>query len=294
MRFLRAAVRVRRWKRREKIARILTRAREGTPFAASLAFNLLLIVVLAAGYTNFVARGVVGAGLGDRVVTVRFFDQQARPERADPDDLPEEELPKPDEGEIGQETLPEGVAIAEGTQDQDPDARGDEPPDAERGAQTSSAQLGAAVPSIALPEVDAGEGRPDGVVGVDCYRIFDGQREKALECAGRDILSGWRAEVANLGEDWDRFAAELGTGRRRSIRYGPLRGTIDPAQYGLPTGLEVSPEMQRRYEQALAARRAQSLEEFTENSRKTEAEIEAERERDQDASTYSPVSPSGG
>jgi hypothetical protein len=292
VRFLRAAVRLRRWRRREKIARILGRARKGGPFAASLAFNLALIFVLAAGYTSFVARGVVGAGLGERVITVRFFEQEARPEAADPEVLPEKDVPEPEEAELGDESLPEGVAVAEGLAEQTAD-EGAEAPEAEIGTEITSSQLGVAVPSIALPDIDAGEGRPDGVVGVDCYRIFAGQRERALECAGRDILSGWRAELANLGEDWERFGEELGTGRRRSIRYGPLTGTIDPSQYGLPTGMEVSPEMQRRYEEALAVRRKQSLEEFTRQSRGTEAAIEEERERDQDAATYSPVSPSG-
>ncbi|MCQ8185647.1 hypothetical protein [Parvularcula maris] len=290
MRFLRAAVRLRQWRRREKIARILARGRKGTPFLASLAFNLALIVILAAGYTSFVAKGVVGAGLGERVITVRFFEQQNRPEQATPEALPEEELPEPEEAEIGAETLPEGIAITEG--EEVGEDQGDEAPQAEEGADVTSSQLGVAVPSIALPDVDAGEGRPDGIVGVDCYRIFRGDREKALECAGREILSGWRAEIANLGEDWDRFGEELGTGRR-AIRYGPLRGTLNPADYGLPTGMEVSPTMQRRYEQALAAQKARSLEALTEQSKGTEKAIEEERRRDQDAATYSPVSPSG-
>jgi hypothetical protein len=95
-----------------------------------------------------------------------------------------------------------------------------------------------------------------------------------------------------LGEDWDRFGEELGTGRR-GIRYGPLGGTVDPSAYGLPTGMEVSPSMQRRYDQALAAQKARSLEALTEQSKGTEKAIEEQRQRDQDASTYSPTSPSG-
>lgn len=289
MRFLRAGVHLRRWKRRPKVAAALGRVRQGTPYAASGVLNLLLIAGLAAGYTSFVAKGVVNSGPGERVVTVRLFD--ALPNEPDP--VPEnlsEEVEEAEEAVIGADTIPEGNAIEEG--EDVGEQVGDAAPEEELGEQVTAAQIGVDVPSIALPEVDAGEGRPDGVVGIDCYRVFSGNREQALECAGREILSGWRAELATYGDDWSRFASELGTGRR-TIRYGPLRRVVDPQEFGYPSGLEVPKEVQEEYERAIAeVRRRQQIQEFG-RPNDVEEEIEAERERDQDAATYNPVSPSG-
>lgn len=290
MRFLRAAVWLRRWKRRPGVARSLARVRQGLPYAGSLVFNAALIIALAVGFTSFVAKGMPEAGLGERVVTVRLFDRDPF-EQSVPEVQAEEDL-ETEEAEMGaEEALPEGNAIELG--DAEGELAGDEAPEVVEGEQVTASKLGVDIPQVALPEVDAGEGQPDGIVGVDCYRIFADSRERALECAGRDILSGWRAEIATLGSDWDRFASELGTGRRE-IRYGPLRAPLDPQQFGYPSGLEVPEEVQRRYEEAVAEmRRRQVIQEFG-RSREVEEAIEAERERDQDAATYNPVSPSGG
>lgn len=288
LRFLRAAVHMRRWKRRPEVAKNLARVRRALPYAGSVALNLALILALALGYSSFVAKGVPGAGLGERVITVQFFDAP-EPEEQTPE-IQAEETEEPEEAEVGTETLPEGNDVETG--EEEGELEGDLAPEEEVGEQVTASNLGVSIPSIALPEVDAGAGRPDGVIGVDCYRVFSVDREKALECAGREILSGWRAEVANLGEDWDRFADELGTGQRQ-IRYGPLRGVADPQEYGFPSGLEVPAEVREQYEAAIAElRRQQAIQEFGRSNR-VEEELTAERERDQDASTYNPVSPSG-
>lgn len=290
MRFLRAAVLLRRWKRRPGVARSLTRIRQGFPYAASGLFNALLVFILAFGYTSFVAKGVVDAGLGERVVTVRLFDRE--PFENSVPEIQAEDVEESEDAEMGaEEALPEGNAIEVG--DEAGELAGDQAPEEVAGEQVTASKLGVDIPQVALPEVDAGEGRPDGIVGVDCYRVFADNREQALECAGRDILSGWRAEIANLGADWDRFADELGTAQRQ-IRYGPLRAPMDPQQFGYPSGLEVPEEVQRQYEQALAeVRRRQAIEEFGRSTEVEEA-LNEERDRDQDAATYNPVSPSGG
>ena len=289
VRFLRAAVRLRRWKRRPGVAAQLARVRRASPYAASGFLNAALVLALAAGYTSFVAKGIRDGGFGDRVITVEYFD--AVPTNEPEPEIKADETDEPEEAEVGAETIPEGNAIEEG--EEVGELEGDQAPEEDLGEQTTAARVGVDIPSIALPEVDAGEGRPDGIVGVDCYAVFSDDREKALECAGREILSGWRAEVASsLAEDWAGFAETLGTGRRQ-IRYGPLRAPVDPQEFGYPSGLEVPPEVLRQYEQAVAEmRRRQAIQEFGRSS-EVEQEIEAERERDEDAATFNPVSPSG-
>lgn len=288
-RFLRAAVHLRRWKRRPKIAVALARVRQGSPFAASLAFNLLVIITLAMGYSAFHAKGLQNAGIGERVVTVRLFDAPAS-ETPVPE-IQAEETEEPEEASVGAETLPEGEAVIE-TGEATGDIGGETAPEEDLGEQVTASNLGVAVPSVALPEVDAGEGRPDGIVGVDCYRVFDNNQDKALECAGRDILSGWRAELARYDDDWARFAGELGTANRQ-IRYGPLRAPLDPQTFGYPSGLEVPKEVQAEYERQVAElRRRQLVREFGRDT--TLQQEEKERiEEDMDASTYSPTSPGG-
>lgn len=288
VRFLRAAVRFRRWKRRPGVETALRRLRRGAPYAASIAFNLGLIVLLAIGYTSFVARGIVDGGPGERVVSVQLFESVPSPERKP--EVQADESEEPEEAELGAETLPEGNAAAAG--ELSGEIRGEDAPEEEKGEETTVARAGVSIPSVALPDVDPGEGRPDGIVGVDCYNVFADDREKALECAGRDILSGWRAEYADLSNEWARFADELGTARR-TIRYGPLRAPVDPAVYGYPSGLAVPPEVQKRYEAAVAElRRRQQIEEFGRTS-EVEKEKREELRRDQEAATYEPVSPGG-
>ncbi|MFC3301472.1 hypothetical protein [Parvularcula lutaonensis] len=289
MRILRAAVRLRRWKRRPGVAAQLARARRASPYALSALLNGALVLALAAGYTSFVAKGIRDGGLGDRVVSVEFFD--AIPTEEPEPEIKAEDTDEPENAEVGAETLPEGNAIEEG--EEVGELEGEQPPEEEVGEQTTAARVGVDIPSIALPEVDAGEGRPDGIVGVDCYAVFSDNREKALECAGREILSGWRAELAStLADDWTSFAETLGTGRRQ-IRYGPLRAPVNPQEFGYPSGLEVPPEVLRQYEEALVElRRRQAIQEFGRSS-EVEQAIQEERERDQDAATYNPVSPSG-
>ncbi|MEM1379191.1 MAG: hypothetical protein AAGH41_01050 [Pseudomonadota bacterium] len=287
-RFLRMAVRWRRLKRQPKVAARLGRVRQVLPFAASTAFNVLLVAVLVLGYTSFVAKGVVNGGIGERVVTVQLFDRDPRAEQAQ--EVPvEDETEELEDAEVGIDAMPEGNAVEDGEQTGEP--TGDEAPDAEVGQDIAVAKAGVDIPTIAVPEVDAGEGRPDGVVGVDCYGVFQSNSEKALECAGRDILSGWRAEVADLGEDWERFARALGS-ETRQIRYGPLLGR--PQNGGLRSydpALQVPPEVAKAYEQHLARLRRE--EQIREYGRVSEARQDnrARKERDQDAATYDPLSP---
>ena len=287
MRFLRAAVKVRRWKQQPKVAATLGRVRQGMPFAASFGFNVLLIVVLAIGYTSFVAKGIVNGGPGERVVTVSFFETipsaEIKPEIAEED--AEDDV---ENAEIGAETLPEGNAVEQG--DEVGEVEGEEAPDADAGEQTTVAKVGVEIPQVALPEIDAGEGRPDGIVGVDCYNVFAGERDKALECAGRDILSGWRAEIADLGTDWERFADQLGT-ENRQIRYGPLRASRQQVLQGFTgTGYEVPKEVQERYALEVARiERERRIREFgrEDTGKKGKCAVE----KSQDASTYDPVQP---
>ncbi|MEM1410346.1 MAG: hypothetical protein AAGG79_06325, partial [Pseudomonadota bacterium] len=156
--------------------RALVRLRRAAPFGASLAFNLALIVALALGYTSFIARGVVGAGIGEQVVSVTLLERlpEAEPAQEVQAEEPEE---APEEAEVGADALPEGNAVEDGNQDGQ--ATGDEPPEQELGQDIAVAKAGVDVPQIALPEVDAGEGRPDGVIGVDCYRVFSDDANKA-------------------------------------------------------------------------------------------------------------------
>lgn len=290
MRILRAAVRWRQLKRQPLAAARLARLRQGLPFVASAAFNIGLVLILALGYTSFVAKGIVGGGIGERVVTVALFEaDDIAPEQINAEDVEtDDEVEETEDAEIGMDAIPEGNAVEDGEQDGAPS--GDKPPDVDLGQDIAVVKAGVATPQIALPEVDAGEGRPDGVVGVDCYTVFADDSDKALECAGRDILSGWREEVANLGEDWQRFARELGSANRQ-IRYGPLRARPDPRLQAFDPALQVPPEVAKAYEAHLARlRREQQLREFGKVST-TRQEARQRKEQDQDAATYDPISP---
>jgi hypothetical protein len=285
MRLLRAAVRVRHLSRHEGFLALRRRVRPFAPYLGSGLLNLALILVLALGYTSFVAKGRLGAGTGERVVTVQLFenlpDNPLEPElRAEDDEQPQEDA------EMGAETLPEGAAIESG--EDVGETEGGEAPETELGEQVTAPQVGVAVPQIALPDVDAGEGRPDGVVGVDCYRIFAGERDKALECAGREILSGWRAEVANLGEDWRRFERLLGR-EGRQIRYGPLRSDRDPIMRGYNPAMAVPPEVQEAYAREVARLRYEQY--IREYGRPEDTASRDAVRRSEDAATYDPLQP---
>lgn len=284
MRILRAGVRLRRWKRRPVVAGVLGRVRRGVPFAASAGFNLVLVLLLALGYTSFVAKGIDQGGIGERVVTVSLFDTipENEPVPEVVADEPDEEI---EDASIGADIIPEGNAVEEG--EDAGEMEGDEAPEEDVGEQTSVAKIGVEIPQIALPEVDAGEGRPDGVVGVDCYAVFSQDANKALECAGRDILSGWRAEVENLGEDWERFARDLGIGER-VIRYGP-RNARGELLEGFVRTEQIPVEVQERYAlEVERLRRRQLIEEYGRTS-ETRARNREQTEREQNAATYEPV-----
>jgi hypothetical protein len=278
--------------RRERVVSFTGRVRRGSPYLGSALLNLGLLFVLAAGYTSFVAKGVVGGGLGERVVEVQLYDRLPTDDPLAEIETPETEEPEElEEGEIGQDALPEGQNVEQG--EEIGEAEGDEPPDVEQGVDVATAKRGVEVPQVALPEVDPGEGRPDGIVGVDCYAVFADNRDKALECAGRDILSGWRAEVDQIGEEWESFARDLGTGERR-IRYGPLRGRPQELEGFGPSVVNaaaVPREVQERYAAEVERlRREQLIREYGRDNAIQEENRER-KERDMDAATYEPVSP---
>jgi len=288
MRFMRAAVRYRQLKRQPQVAARLARVRQALPYAASIGFNVALVLALAVGYTSFVAKGIVNGGIGERAITITLFEPDPSPEQVREVEVETEDVEETEDTEIGIDAIPEGNAVEDG--EQTGELTGEEPPDAELGQDVAVVKAGVDIPQVALPEVDPGEGRPDGVVGVDCYTVFSDDSDKALECAGRDILSGWREEVANLGEDWSRFARELGTANRQ-IRYGPLRGRPDPRLTGFDPNLQVPPEVAKAYEAHLARlRREQQIREFGRVSDVRE-DNRQRKERDQDAATYDPLSP---
>ena len=73
------------------------------------------------------------------------------------------------------------------------------------------------LPDIALPEGQGGG--PTGVVAIYCPQIFS-DPDKAAECAGRDIRSGWQ----RTNEDWSTIAGSLlrgGVNVPRVPLYGP-------------------------------------------------------------------------
>lgn len=289
-RFARSYVRLRRWRQRPEVARQLHRARRAFPFVASVGFNGLLIFVLFIGYQSFVAKGVPNAGPGQRVVAISFFSPPDRDERPIPEvreDDAEEILEE--DAEMGVESIPEGNALTDG--ETQGEQTGDDAPDADLGEDISVAKAGIDIPSIALPDVDAGEGRPEGIVGVDCYAVFE-DPDKARECAGRAILSGWRAELADLDAEWGRFAEELGT-ERRQIRYGPLRA---PAPNSTVSSFQANPYAVPRQVRALYAAELEARRRAAARARyETEAEARVGTEAVQDAgdaATYEPTAPS--
>ncbi|MEO1657230.1 MAG: hypothetical protein AAFR65_05865 [Pseudomonadota bacterium] len=289
-RYARSYVRLRRWRQRPEIARQLHRIRRAAPFVASAGFNALIVFVLFIGYQSFVAKGVPNAGPGQRVVAISFFsppddDEQPIPEvrEDDAEDIVEEDA------EMGVESIPEGNALTDG--EAQGEQAGDEAPDADLGEDISVARAGIDIPSIALPDVDAGEGRPEGIVGVDCYAVFQ-DPDRARECAGRAILSGWRAELADLGAEWDSFAEELGT-ERRQIRYGPLRAQVPNSTVSAfqANPYAVPKEVRALYAAELEARRRAEARARYESQEGQRVGTEALGDS-QDAATYDPAAPS--
>ncbi|MEM9810495.1 MAG: hypothetical protein AAF788_04645 [Pseudomonadota bacterium] len=265
----------------------LHRLRRGAPYLGSLVFNLLMITVLALGYQSFVAKGVPNAGEGPKVVAISFFEPPDTDEKV-PEIQAEDPETEAEDVEQGLETIPEGNALTQGATDGE--QLGDSAPDEDLGEQVTAARAGVTVPSVALPDVDAGEGRPEGIVGVDCYELFSGDEDKALECAGRVILSGWRAEIADLDSDWDRFAGELGTARRQ-IRYGPLRSVPQTTLSAFGRNpLAVRREAEIRFAQELERQR--QLEAYQRFETEGAAQVGTDAAGEAlDAATYDPVAP---
>lgn len=121
-------------------------------------------------------------------------------EPPEPIDLPETDLPLP-------EDMPDAIA---------PDAPDEAPPPPPPPIDDGS---GFALPDVALPDTDQGLGTPDGLVALNCYEQFS-DPDKAAECAGREILSGWRADVATR-EDWEKIARDIRRGGVDVPIYGP-------------------------------------------------------------------------
>ena len=101
-----------------------------------------------------------------------------------------------------------------------------------------------------------------------------------------------RAELADLGADWDRFAEELGT-ERRQIRYGPL---IVSAPNTTVSSFQANPfavpkEVRALYAAELEARRQAEARARFESAEGQQVGTEALNDS-QDAATYDPAAPS--
>ena len=135
------------------------------------------------------------------------------------------ETPEPPETPTPEEEVAEDpeveIAAAEASPEDEPAEEvaplAEAPAPAPAAALPETADL--SVPAVALPDTDQGLGTPDGLVALSCYEQFS-DPDKAAECAGREILSGWQGEVADLGGDWVKVAREMRRGARLP-RYGP-------------------------------------------------------------------------
>ncbi|MEM9421052.1 MAG: hypothetical protein AAF986_00860 [Pseudomonadota bacterium] len=182
--------------------------RHSSPWAGAIALNLLLAVLILSMTVGKPSRGVPDA---PSVVSVYVVSEAPPlPESPEPDQEIEEE---PDVAIVAAEASPQ-------------DERTEE-------AQSAPAPEPALVPEtmlpdavdrsaieVALPDTDQGAGAPDGLVALNCDAQFV-DPDKAAECAGREILSGWQGEVADLGGDWTDVAREMRRGGIAVPRYGP-------------------------------------------------------------------------
>lgn len=129
-----------------------------------------------------------------------------------------------------------------------------------RSQPTASASGRGALPGVALPDVDQAAGRPDGLVALACATVFS-DPQRARECAGDEILSGWTPDAAGrgalAGTDWAKVAADANRGGKRRPFLGP-----DPLG-GLAPGAEVFAAPDPRFAPDLTGQLGRNYEAFS-------------------------------
>ncbi len=181
------------------------RGRSALPWAGAIALNLVIFLMAISVRFDPPLRGVEDA---EEVVTVFVVP----PSMIEPPEAPEPDEPEETvEATAGAEDPTLETEQEDLTESEATGAMEAAPP------QTASTE---ALPEVALPETDPGRGRPDGIVAINCNLIFS-DPDKAAECAGREILSGWRADPAIYGEEWAEMARQLRRGGVDQPLYGP-------------------------------------------------------------------------
>lgn len=194
--------------------------RRHLPLALAVGVNALLaLLIMSMGFVR------APRGLPDSPTQVTVF--VVPPEdfpQLDPESEEDEPEPEPDREEPPEfvDILPEEVVSTPTPDEEDENPPPPPPPVRE------ASDAGIALPEVTLPTVDPGAGVQDGIVALSCYDQFS-DPDKAAECAGRAVLSGWQADVAKIGEGWDSIARGLNRGKVPIPYYGPDRyGDLAP------------------------------------------------------------------
>lgn len=216
---LRRALRRGRW-RVGRFWAAAPRARRAAPWAGALALNTVLAALIV---TFSFERPPKGRPDAVAVVSVYVVPPPSAPPVI-PEAQEPPEPPKP--AEKDEEAGGEGVAApAQAAADRIADAV---PIVAQDVATTPTpppaTRRPVNVPTIALPQTQQGVGTPEGLVALNCYDHFE-DADKAAECAGREILSGWQGEVAAIEGDWVEVA-------RNMRRGGIARPVVGPDPLG--------------------------------------------------------------
>ncbi|MGV6819972.1 MAG: hypothetical protein ACWA5T_05680 [Parvularcula sp.] len=156
-----------------------------------------------------------GRGLPDApetVVSVFVVPPPPPPQPSAP--LPAEDL----EPEVAPDAVPTVEPADEPEEEAPPDSAA--PAVAAAEAPPPTAKPAPSAPNLTLPTVDAGRGRRDGLVALSCNDQFS-DPDKAAECAGREIRSGWQGNVDEIGEDWSKIAEDMRRGGYAAPSYGP-------------------------------------------------------------------------
>jgi hypothetical protein len=104
--------------------------------------------------------------------------------------------------------------------------------DAAQAAESSRPRRG---PGVDLPDTEHARGTASGLIGLACAEVFS-DPQKARECAGDEIRSGWRPGVEGegrdpLGPDWAKVAEDLRRGGQPRVFTGPDRyGNLAPGE----------------------------------------------------------------
>lgn len=182
--------------------------RRAVPWGIAAGFHVLAWIILAK--TPFLQ---LGRGLPEAPETVvSVFVVPPQPQPITPVAL--EDI----EAEVTAEAVPTALPADEPEETASPDTA--EPAVATAETPTPTAKPSPATPDVTLPTVDAGRGRRDGLVALSCYDQFS-DPDKAAECAGREIRSGWQGNVDEIGEDWSKIAEDMRRGGYAAPSYGP-------------------------------------------------------------------------